>query len=256
MSKSVRDSVRRRRRVARTSAWLVSAAVGLFALLACQAPEPTPTAVPTPIPTVAPVVPAVAATPRSVPDPVPVPGMEPVAPFTNIARDAFGKNAFVNNWHPGSVFFDFDRDGDNDIYITQANGDSELPEAPGGPNLLFRNDGDGVFTEVGAELNADATLSNSTAAAACDFDNDGYQDLYLAGYGLIGDELDYRSAAGDARLTNAIKDRLLRNVGGTRFEDVTDAAFGDAVNLRSAITIACADVDNDGDLDVFVGNTL
>ena len=183
-------------------------------------------------------------------------GMDPVMPFTNMARELLGDNAFVNNWHPGTVFFDFDRDGDMDFYVTQANGDSELPEAPGGPNLLFRNEGDGTFSEVGTELGAGATLSNSTAVAACDFDNDGYQDLYIAGYGLIGDELDYRSAEGDASLTNAIKDRLLRNVNGESFEDITDSAFGASVNIRSAISIACGDVDNDGWLDVFVGNRL
>lgn len=183
-------------------------------------------------------------------------GMDPVMPFTNMARELLGDNAFVNNWHPGTVFFDFDRDGDMDFYVTQANGDSELPEAPGGPNLLFRNEGDGTFSEIGTELGADATLSNSTAVAACDFDNDGYQDLYIAGYGLIGDELDYRSAEGDASLTNAIKDRLLRNVNGESFEDITDSAFGASVNIRSAISIACGDVDNDGWLDVFVGNRL
>ena len=146
-----------------------------------------------------------------------VPGMDPVMPFTNIARDALGENAFVNNWHPGSAFFDFDRDGDMDFYVTQANSDSEFPESPGGPNLLFRNDRNNVFTEVGVDLGADLSLSNSTAVAACDFDNDGYQDLYVAGYGLIGDELDYRSAVGNDALTNAIKDRLLRNVEGRRF---------------------------------------
>ena len=81
---------------------------------------------PTPIPTATPSL-----------QPVIVPGKEPVMPFTNIAREALGKNAFVNNWHPGSAFFDFDRDGDMDFYVTQANSDSEFPESPGGPNLLF-----------------------------------------------------------------------------------------------------------------------
>ena len=200
---------------------------------------------PTPVPTATPSLQSVI-----------VPGMEPVIPFTNIAREALGKNAFVNNWHPGSAFFDFDRDGDMDFYVTQANSDSEFPEAPGGPNLLFRNDGDNVFTEVGEKLGADLALANSTAVAACDFDNDGYQDLYVAGYGLIGDELDYRSAVGNETLTNAIKDRLLRNVDGERFEEITESAFGDDVNVQSAITIACGDVNNDGWLDVFVGNRL
>ena len=151
---------------------------------------------PTPVPTATPSL-----------QPVIVPGMAPVMPFTNIAREALGKNAFVNNWHPGSAFFDFDRDGDMDFYVTQANSDSEFPESPGGPNLLFRNDRNNEFTEVGEELGADLALSNSTAVAACDFDNDGYQDLYVAGYGLIGDELDYRSAVGNEALTNAIKDQ-------------------------------------------------
>lgn len=228
---------------------------------ACQASEdPTATLPPTerggPPPRVAPVTrtPEPTATPSV--EPVTVAGMDPVMPFTNIARKALGDNAFVNNWHPGAAFFDFDRDGDMDFYVTQANEDSPFPESPGGPNLLFRNDGENEFTEVGEELGADLALSNSTAVAACDFDNDGYQDLYVAGYGLIGDELDYRSAVGDEALTNAIKDRLLRNVGGERFEDVTESAFGDDVNVQSAITIACGDVDNDGWLDVFVGNRL
>ena len=237
-----------------------SAVIVLLAISCQSSDDPTPTLVPAPTETPSPTTEAATPTPdpTTIPtvEPVRVEGMDPVVPFTNIARDALGKNAFVNNWHPGSAFFDFDRDGDMDIYVTQANSDSEFPEAPGGPNLLFRNDGNNVFTEVSEELGADLSLANSTAVAACDFDNDGYQDLYVAGYGLIGDELDYRSAVGDDVLTNAIKDRLLRNVGGTQFEDITDAAFGDAVNLQSAITIACGDADNDGWTDVFVGNRL
>ena len=208
------------------------------------------------LPTIEPETPMPAPTATPGIEPVMVPGMTPVMPFTNIAREALGKNAFVNNWHPGSAFFDFDRDGDMDFYVTQANSDSEFPESPGGPNLLFRNDGDNVFTEVSEELGADLSLANSTAVAACDFDNDGFQDLYVAGYGLIGDELDYRSAVGNAALTNAIKDRLLRNVDGERFEEITDSAFGADVNVQSAITIACGDVNNDGWIDVFVGNRL
>ena len=231
-------------------------------LSACQSSEdPTPTSAPPTVarevlPTTRPETPTPAPTATPGVEPVTVPGMEPVMPFTNIARDALGKNAFVNNWHPGSAFFDFDRDGDIDIYITQANSDSEFPESPGGPNLLFRNDRNNKFTEVGEDLGADLSLANSTAVAACDFDNDGYQDLYVAGYGLIGDELDYRSAVGDEALTNAIKDRLLRNVEGKRFEEITESAFGEDVNVQSAITIACGDVNNDGWTDVFVGNRL
>lgn len=239
---------------------LIVAAMALT--VACQtSDEPTATMIPetparTAPPTVQPTTPVPEATATPAVEPVSIAGMDPVMPFTNIARQALGDNAFVDNWHPGSAFFDFDRDGDMDIYVTQANEDSPFPEAPGGPNLLFRNDGGNEFTEVGEELGADLALSNSTAVAACDFDNDGFQDLYVAGYGLIGDELDYRSAVGNETLTNAIKDRLLRNVDGERFEEITDSAFGDDVNVQSAISIACGDVNNDGWLDVFVGNRL
>ena len=192
-----------------------------------------------------------APTTSAIPEPTPGDG---IVPFTNIAIEALGDNAFVNNWHPGVAIFDYDRDGDMDFYITVADGTSDLPEAPGGPNLLFRNDGGGVYTETAAEAGVDAFASNSTAPAACDFNNDGYQDLYVASYGRIGDDLDYRSVDEAPGLREAITDRLFLNRGDGTFEDITVSAFGDAVNIRSAITVACADVDGDGWLDLFVGN--
>ena len=197
---------------------------------------PTPTAMPTP---------------SATPEPIP---REGIVPFTNIAREVLGDNAFVNNWHPGVAIFDYDRDGDMDFYITAADGTWDKPEAPGGPNLLFRNDGGGVYTEIAAEAGVAAFASNSTAPAACDFNNDGYQDLYVASYGRIGDDLDYRSVDEAPGLREAVTDRLFLNRGDGTFEDITVSAFGDAVNIRSAITVACADVDGDGWLDLFVGN--
>lgn len=217
-----------------------AAATGTPTAAAPQQADVAQTAVPTGTP--------VAATP------VQTGGMQPVVPFTNIAREALGDNAFVNNWHPGVAIFDYDRDGDMDFYITQADGTSDKPEAPGGANLLFRNEGGGVFTEVGEEAGVGAFASNSTAAAACDFNNDGYQDLYVASTGRIADKLDYRSVDEVPGLREAIEDRLFLNRGDGTFVDITEAAFGDAVNVRSAITVACADVDGDGWLDIFVGN--
>ena len=108
-----------------------------------------------------------------------------IAPFTNIAPDALGKKAFTINRYPGVAIFDYDRDGDLDFYVTQEEG---------GTNFLFRNEGDGEFSEVSEESGAAAVISNSTGVAACDFDNDGYQDLYVGAHGRKGDGLDYRSA--------------------------------------------------------------
>jgi hypothetical protein len=50
------------------------------------------------------------------------------------------------------------------------------------------------------------------------------------------------------------KDLLFYNNGDGTFQEITDKAFGEEINIRSATTIACADVDNDGWLDIYVGN--
>ena len=168
-----------------------------------------------------------------------------ITPFTNIAPDALGKKAFIINRYPGVAIFDYDRDGDLDFYVTQEEG---------GPNFLFRNDGDSEFAEVSEGSGAAAVISNSTGVAACDFNNDGYQDLYVGAHGRKGDGLDYRSADESDGLRTAISDRLYLNKGDGTFEDITLGAFGDAVNLRSAMSVACADVDGDGWLDIYVAN--
>ena len=168
-----------------------------------------------------------------------------IAPFTNIAPEALGKKAFTINRYPGVAIFDYDRDGDLDFYVTQEEG---------GPNFLFRNDGDSGFSEVSEGSGAAAVISNSTGVAACDFDNDGYQDLYVGAHGRKGDGLDYRSADESDGLRTAISDRLYLNRGDGTFEDITSRAFGDSVNIRSAMSVACADVDGDGWLDIYVAN--
>ena len=165
--------------------------------------------------------------------------------FSNIAPDALGKNAFVVNRYPGVAIFDYDRDGDQDFYVTQREG---------GPNFLFRNDGDGAFSEVSAQAGVAAEDSNSSGVAACDLNNDGYQDLYVGARGRHGDALDFRSADVSPGLRTAITDRLFLNDGDGSFTDITARAFGDSANLRSAASAACADVNNDGWLDIYVGN--
>ena len=168
-----------------------------------------------------------------------------IVPFTDIAREALGKSALTINRYPGVAIFDYDRDGDLDFYVTQEEG---------GPNFLFRNDGDEAFTEVSESAGVAAVDSNSTGVAACDFDNDGYQDLYVSAHGRKGDGLDFRSASVRPDLPIAIVDRLFLNNGDGTFTDITHSAFGEATNLRSAMSVACADINGDGWLDIYVAN--
>ncbi len=180
---------------------------------------------------------------RSAPDAAPGGGGDAVTPFTNIAEEAMGEDWRIWNDRPGVAVFDFDRDGDLDFYVTAAGGWA---------NMLFRNDGDGAFTDVAEEAGVAAKDSHSTGVAACDLDNDGFQDLYVGAWGDPADDLDFRSyGPGDG-----IADSLFRNDGDGTFTDITEAAFGDGVNMRSAIAVACADVNLDGHLDIFVGNLM
>ncbi len=86
-------------------------------------------------------------------------------------------------------------------------------------------------------INSNLYLETGSGVAIGDFDNDGRKDIYLTG-------------------TN-IDNRLFRNVGGFKFEDVTDAAGVDGringANVQSA-GASFADIDNDGDLDLYVCN--
>ena len=75
-----------------------------------------------------------------------------VVRFDNEAEKLFGDKADLMSRFPGVAIFDYDRDGDHDIYITQAESDALIkPLAEGGPNRLFRNNGDGTFTDVADE---------------------------------------------------------------------------------------------------------
>lgn len=164
-----------------------------------------------------------------------------VVPFTNVSDTALDDGFGVWNDRPGVVIFDYDRDGDMDFYVTQMAGHT---------NVLYRNNGDETFSDVGQEAGAGLKDSHSTGSVACDINNDGFQDLYVGAWGNPADELGFRSPQ------QGNLDALLLNMKNGAFADITAAAFGGAVNARSAASIACADVNNDGWLDIFVGNLM
>jgi hypothetical protein len=144
-------------------------------------------------------------------------------------------NILLSNGAGGAVL-DFDHDGFVDVYLVnwapQPGVTSPKHPGPREPNRLFRNRGDGTFEDVTTRAGL-AGSGFGSAAAAGDFDNDGFTDLYVVNFG---------------------RNQLFRNRGDGTFEDVTArAGVGDAGTGISAVWF---DADRDGWLDLFVANYL
>lgn len=139
-----------------------------------------------------------------------------------------GKRYMVETMAGGVVMFDFDGDGDEDLFFVDG---GSLPGYTGEParSRLFRNDG-GKFTDW-TDRSGIKVTEYGMGGAAGDVDNDGDLDLYVTG--LAGDQ-------------------LFQNNGDGTFTEVT-ARAGVSDPLWSAAA-AFADADNDGDLDLYVVN--
>jgi hypothetical protein len=139
-------------------------------------------------------------------------------------------------WFPevagsGLAFFDYDGDGDLDLYCVQAGElDPDAVEHPG--NRLYANDGTGHFSD-GTHVAGVGDTGYGMGCAVADYDADGDLDLYV---------------------TNVGPNVLYRNDGDGTFTDVTrEAGVGDAAWGTSC---AFLDYDQDGDLDLFVVNYI
>jgi hypothetical protein len=140
----------------------------------------------------------------------------------------------------GVAVFDYNRDGHPDIFFTNgANINTLQKDSPKYRNRLFRNNGDGTFTDV-TEKSGLAGTGFDIGVAAGDYDNDGYPDLFVAG---------------------VYKNTLYRNNGDGTFTDVTAKAGLNHTNDPEfgplwAVAAVWVDVNNDGRLDLFVVNYL
>ena len=144
---------------------------------------------------------------------------------------------------------DYDNDGDDDLYVTNF-----------GPSLLYRNNGDGTFTDV-----TEAAGVRNGLYAACagwaDYDLDGRPDLYVSNY--VDFTMNDQKYCGDLRAGRrsychpdayeGLPDVLYHNEGNGRFKEVSRAA-GIWDPLGKTFGVVWLDFDRDGDDDLFVAN--
>jgi hypothetical protein len=137
----------------------------------------------------------------------------------------------------GCVWFDYNNDGLLDLYVLSGrylDGVTDHSKADGkeATNHLYRNNGDGTFTDVTAQAGVPGK-GFAMGATAGDYDNDGYEDLYITNWGSAS---------------------LYHNNGDGTFTDVTEKAG--VQDNHFGVGAAFVDYDRDGRLDIFVGNYL
>jgi tetratricopeptide (TPR) repeat protein len=141
--------------------------------------------------------------------------------FTDVALDAGVEgvgDTFCGSWG------DYDNDGYVDLYV--GNGLSR----GGAPNNLYRNNGDGTFTDVAVHAGVNDGIQPTIGVVWGDYDNDGWLDLYVSNYGT--------------------GNGLYRNLGNGRFENV--AIEAGVVRPTKGFVTFFFDYDNDTWLDLFV----
>ena len=228
--------------------------------------------------------------------------------FTDVTTAA-GVAGGAAEWSTSTGFFDYDRDGNLDLYVVNYL-DYRLDDSPycglrkdgyrmyclptlfdGMPDRLFHNNGDGTFTDVSKKAGIANPAGKGLGVVFCDYDRDGDQDVYIANdmvrnflyrnngdgtfldvaYGAgVGFDVNGKPQAGmgvdcgdydengypDLFVTNFADElnTLYENRGGGAFEDVTTrAGLGSGFGPLGFGT-KMFDIDNDGDLDLHVTN--
>jgi hypothetical protein len=171
--------------------------------------------------------------------------------FTDIS-DTAGVGSSEGFW-AGAAWGDFNRDGYLDLYVTgyveytrtldgtsTSQYDVETPASlnpsafPPHRNLLYRNEGDGTFTEIGRRAGVENPEGRGLMATWADFTNDGWPDLYVA---------------------NDVSDNALyENLGDGTFRNISHSAR--VADYRGAMGLAVGDWDGDLDLDLFITHWL
>ena len=170
--------------------------------------------------------------------------------FTDVTRQAGLDHAGL---HTAAVFFDFDSNGTQDLFVGHFVKWSPALErdcAQKGvphycypltydpwPSSLYRNIGDGTFTDVSASSGIGGQMGKTFGAVATDINNDGLLDLFVA--------------------NDSVPNFLFLNRGGGKFDEIgleAGVAYNSDGAARSGMGVDAADYDNDGWQDLFVAN--
>ena len=180
--------------------------------------------------------------------------------YRNLGTGAFTdvtKAAGVGSplWSASCAFLDFDRDGDLDLFVANyVKSDTTNPRRCNAatntmraycnpivfdpnPNILYRNEGNGRFSDVSSAVGLSASESNGLGVVVTDVDQDGWPDVFVANDGL--------------------PNFLFRNVNGKAFEEIgllAGVAVAPDGRPRAGMGAAAGDYDGDGRFDLFVSN--
>lgn len=164
--------------------------------------------------------------------------------FTDITDEA---SVGDTGYGLGCCVGDYNNDGFADLYVTNY-----------GPNVLYHNNGDGTFTDVTATAGV-AGDQFSSGCAFVDVNADGYLDLYVVNYVQFDPETNPECSRQGIptyctpEALPGVADVFYRNNGDGTFTDDSESAGVSTANGKG-LGVVCGDVDNDGDVDIFVAN--
>jgi hypothetical protein len=164
--------------------------------------------------------------------------------FTDVAAEAGIKansSPTFSTW-----FWDYDNDGWSDLLVCNYDMNASLavyaaaealhkPIGKAGRIILFHNNHDGTFTDVSDSVGLNKIVF-AMGSNFGDLDNDGYPDLYFG--------------TGNPLYQSLIPNKMFRNIDGKKFVDVTSSSR--TGNLQKGHGVSFADIDNDGDLDIYI----
>jgi hypothetical protein len=172
--------------------------------------------------------------------------------FTDVTRQA---GVAKGGWSTSAVWFDYDNDGRLDLFVCGfVDYSGPNPKTCGSdklhkysyciptifesrPSVLYHNNGDGTFTEVGHLTDIGRNPGKAHGVVATDINNDGWMDLFVA--------------------NDAVPNYLYVNRGNGKFEEIglsAGVAYNADGQARSGMGVDSADYDNDGFQDLFVAN--